>query len=120
MRRPNGTLLPGHHGFPNSGKRRLQGDFLRDLATAWAEHGKAALAIMVKEEPSHFVKCVASLMPKEFLIDSAGPLSDMDDAQLDDLIAMLRQRVNEQRAVEAKQVVPMIERKTEKVDASSD
>jgi hypothetical protein len=87
---------PGHSGRPPGMRNKLQGDFLRDLAEAWELGGKAALAIMVKEEPSNFVRVVASLMPKEFILESVT--SDLDDEQIDELIAALRQRMIEVRS----------------------
>jgi hypothetical protein len=93
---PTKVFQPGHSGRPQGTRNKLQGDFLRDLSEAWARDGADALKIMIKEEPSNFVRVVASLMPKEFILESVT--SDLDDEQIDELIAALRQRMLEARS----------------------
>ncbi|MGZ5141621.1 MAG: hypothetical protein ACXWCX_27820 [Burkholderiales bacterium] len=92
MARFNSTTNRG--GRRAGARNKLQTDFLRDLAEAWALEGKGALRIMVKEEPSMFVQVCASLMPKEVAVDVSGPLADLSD---DELLEAL-QAVKELRA----------------------
>ena len=92
---PKKLFQPGQSGRPRGTRNKLQADFLRDLAEAWEREGKAALLVMVKDEPGNFVRVVAGLMPKEFTFESVT--SDLDDEQIDDLIAALRQRMIEAR-----------------------
>lgn len=81
MRRP-GTFQPGQGGRTLGARNKLQAGFLRDLAEAWERGGKAALEIMLKEEPSRFVQVCASLMPKEVALDVGGPLAELTDEEL--------------------------------------
>jgi hypothetical protein len=75
-------------GRPAGSRSRLQGAFLRDLADAWEKEGKAAIAIMVKEEPTQFVKVCAGLMPKEVALD-VSVLAAMSDEELAERLARL-------------------------------
>jgi hypothetical protein len=93
-RRNNGTFLRGSGGRTNGARNKLQAGFLRDLAEAWELEGKAALRIMVKEEPSKFVQVCAGLMPKEVALEVGGPLAELSD---DELLEAL-QAVKELRA----------------------
>jgi hypothetical protein len=94
-RSTKGQYLPGGSpGRPKGARNRLQSDFLRDLAEAWALEGKGALRIMCKEFPEKFVQVCAGLMPKEIALEVGGPLADLSD---DDLAAML-DHVRAQRA----------------------
>ena len=83
-------------GRPVGSRNRLQGAFLRDLAEAWEQHGRAALAIMVKEEPGQFVRVCAGLMPKEVSLDVSvlAGLTDEElaerEARLDELERAIR------------------------------
>ena len=93
---------PGHTGRPRGTRNKLTGDFLRDLAAAWETDGASALKIMVKEEPSMFVRVVASLMPREVALDIGGPLTELSDDELQALLQHVRQeraKVIEQRPV---------------------
>jgi hypothetical protein len=69
-------------GKPVGSRNRLQGDFLRDLAEDFAQHGKAAITKTRTQQPAQYLKIVASLMPKE--LEIKRPLEDLSD---DDLIA---------------------------------
>jgi hypothetical protein len=81
-----------HKAGRRAGARdKLQTDFLQDLAEVWALEGKGALRIMVKEEPSLFVRTVASLMPREVSMDLVGPLGDLSDQELADMLEVVRQ-----------------------------
>jgi hypothetical protein len=82
---------PGHSGRPKGTRNKLQGDFLRDLAEAWELEGKAALLLMVKEQPVDFVKVVASLMPREVALDIGGPLTELSDDELLEALQAVRE-----------------------------
>jgi Family of unknown function (DUF5681) len=60
---------PGQSGNP-AGRRpgsrnKLSEDFLLRLHATWLEHGDRALAAMAVNDPSNFVRVVASLMPRQ-------------------------------------------------------
>jgi hypothetical protein len=42
----------------------LASDFIRDLASAWQEHGIQALDDCATKEPATFCKIIASLLPR--------------------------------------------------------
>ena len=90
MRNRNGTLMPGHSlGRPKGARNRLQSSFLYSLAEDFEQHGAEAIRICRIEEPSKYVQIVASLMPKELEIER-GITADLDDEQLDALIAQVK------------------------------
>jgi hypothetical protein len=83
-------------GMPQGGRRagarnKLQTSFIEDLLEAWQRDGKAALKVMMKEEPSRFVQVVASLMPKEVQLEATGPLAELTDDELNALLQHVRQ-----------------------------
>ena len=63
---------------------------LDDLCTAWAEHGRDAIARMLNQRPGDFVKVVASLVPRELLVGEASPLASLSDDELETLIGSVR------------------------------
>jgi hypothetical protein len=89
--RTRGTFQPGQGGRTLGARNKLQSAFLRDLAEAWERGGKAALKIMLAEEPSRFVQVCASLMPKEVALDVGGPLAELSDAELRELMEAVKQ-----------------------------
>jgi hypothetical protein len=89
MARFNSTDNRG--GRRRGAKDKLQTDFLLDLAEVWELEGKGALRIMVKEEPGLFVRTVASLMPREVQMDLAGPLGELSDQEIADMLEAVRQ-----------------------------
>jgi hypothetical protein len=96
---PKRLFQPGHAGRPTGTRNKLQADFLRDLAEAWARDGANALKVMIAEQPADFVKVVASLMPRELIFENV--MSDLDEQQIDELILALRQRMIESRTAPA-------------------
>ena len=87
--KPGNLANPG--GKPIGARNRLQGDFLRDLSEDFAANGKTAIIACRTEKPDVYVKIVASLMPKELAI--TRPLDDLTDDELDNAIALLRERL---------------------------
>jgi hypothetical protein len=81
----------GHSGRPRGTRNRLQADFLRDLAEAWARDGASALRVMVAEQPADFVKVCASLMPREVALDIGGPLAELSDDELLEALQAVRE-----------------------------
>ena len=86
-----GTADFGKHGFkpgqsgnpggkPVGSRNRLQGDFMREMADDFAEHGKTAIIACRTEKPDVYVKVIASLMPRELEIKQ--PLDDLSEDEL--------------------------------------
>jgi hypothetical protein len=104
-------FVPGHNvrgGRPAGVRNKLNSAFLEDLLAEWREHGKGAIRIMRVEEPSAFVRVVASTLPKEFTIENV--MADVTDEQLDDVIA----RIKEQMLTARKDKPMLIEARAEK------
>ena len=116
MRRPNGTFLPGHSpGRAKGTRNRLQSSFLYALAEDFEKHGADAIKICRIEEPARYVQIVASLMPRELDIER-GITADLDDEQLDALIAQVKGELLAKGT--EKPMTPLIEAKlVEKVEA---
>jgi len=76
-------------GRPPGSRNKLAEDFFRDLCRAWEAFGQPALMAMAWMYPVDFVKVVASLMPREAVVQAPAKvqLERMSDAQLDALIA---------------------------------
>jgi hypothetical protein len=79
---------PNPGGKPVGARNRLQGKFLNALADDFEEHGVAAIARMREEDPSAYVRAVASLMPKE--LEIKRPLEELSDDDLATAIDALR------------------------------
>lgn len=69
-------------GRPKGSRQKLQTKFLDVLAADFDKNGADAVIAMRENDPSGYVKAIASLMPKQLEIER--PLQDMTD---DDLIA---------------------------------
>jgi hypothetical protein len=82
---------PGHSGRPHGARNKLQADFLHDLAEAWARDGANALKVMIADQPSDFVRVCASLMPREVALDIGGPLAELSDDELREMLEAVRQ-----------------------------
>jgi hypothetical protein len=100
---------PGNRGGgrPAGVRNRLSARFLEDLLEDWQAHGKSAIQLMRVEDPSAYVRVVASTLPKEFMIEANGPLHHLTDEELDALLQHVRQLharvINEEPAlIEAK------------------
>jgi hypothetical protein len=60
----------GHGGRPRGARNRLGEQFLEDLRDCWQRKGMAALEACADDDPAAFVRCVASLMPKDLNINA--------------------------------------------------
>jgi hypothetical protein len=82
---------PGQSGNPNGRPKGSRGklceDFLRDFHEAWEMHGAFALREVAKDDPSTFVRVAASLLPKEYKVESVT--SELTDEQLDQRLKQL-------------------------------
>lgn len=81
--------VSGNPGGQIKGYRKtLQGDFLRELATDFKEHGKAAIKAAREEDPLGYVRTVAALLPKE--VELVRPLEGLSDDELAAIAEQLR------------------------------
>jgi hypothetical protein len=85
-----GRLLPGSGGRKPGTRNKLQADFIDALAKSFAENGEAAIRIVFAERPHEYLKIIASVLPKEFLMAPDSPLSELTDDDLDKVIAFAR------------------------------
>jgi hypothetical protein len=91
-------------------RRQLTNQVLRDIFGHWntvepgtsATRGQLTLTHLYRTEPALYAKLVAALLPKDILIESA--IGDMDDDQIDDVIARIKERLIDVRAAEARPV----------------
>jgi hypothetical protein len=71
--RPGPMWQPGQSGNPNGGRahsrHKLSKSFLLALTEAFEQHGKRALEICATEDPTQFVRIVASILPREINLD---------------------------------------------------
>ncbi|WFU68586.1 hypothetical protein [Bradyrhizobium sp. CB2312] len=87
-----GKFLPGNKG--NGGRRkgarnRLHADFVVALQEHFTEMGKAAIDIVFKESPKDYLKIIAAVLPKEFIIED-GRLESMSDEEIAEHLADIR------------------------------
>jgi hypothetical protein len=98
------TVNPSHFkpgnklgvGRPKGARSRLQENFLVVLAEDFKENGEDAIVKMRQERPSEYVKCIASLMPRQLELDR--PLQEMTDDELYAGIAALQRLVDAENA----------------------
>jgi hypothetical protein len=70
---------------------RMSTAFLNALADDFEAHGKDVVATVREEDPSTYVRFVASLLPKQ--VEITHPLDELSDEDLAYLIATLKKRV---------------------------
>jgi hypothetical protein len=93
---------PGHSGRPKGTRDKLNGAFIEALAREFEVGGEAAIRICRVEDPVKFVQICASLQPKELQVETF--MSDASDADIDNLIQTIRERLEEKRTI--KQITP--------------
>jgi hypothetical protein len=91
-------------------KRALTNKVLREIFDHWSEieegtgktRGQMTLSYLYKAEPGNYARLIASLLPKDITIENAT--SEMDDTQLDDVIARIQERLIDARATNARPI----------------
>jgi hypothetical protein len=81
-----GRFGPGNPGKPKGSRHALGEAFVKALHDDFVEHGEAVIQAVRTEKPDQYMKVVASLLPKEFKIETT---SDLTDEQLDARIRTL-------------------------------
>lgn len=80
---------PNPAGRGKGSRNKLQEDFLADFHAAWREGGKDAIIKMRDEKPADFVRCAASLLPKQVEIKESV-FDGVDDETLSAIVLAAR------------------------------
>lgn len=80
---------PGNPGPGKGYRKRLAGDFVRELHADFNEHGAEAIAKCRTQRPAEYVRIIASLLPKQIDIRESD-LADTDDDALESFLALAR------------------------------
>jgi hypothetical protein len=91
-------------------KRALTNKVLREIFDHWNEieektgntRGQMTLTHLFQNEPGNYARLIASLLPKDITIENTT--GEMDDIQLDDVIARIQERLIDARASTARPV----------------
>jgi hypothetical protein len=83
----NGQFLPGTGGRKAGTRNKLQAKFIEKLAEDFGEHGEGVIRIVRLEKPNEYLKIVASILPKEFLVSDNA----IDEIGEDELLQMLEE-----------------------------
>ena len=120
-----GKFQPGHSGRPKGARNRLAAQVFEDILRHWCEpaasgsklcKGAEALETLYKEKPGEYLRLTASVLPKEFVFENV--VSELDDAQIDELLMGLRQRMMEARTAPVLLVSPDADRVSNEPDSS--
>lgn len=68
-------------GKPVGARNRVTAKFLEALAEDFDEHGVKAIQATRTQDPATYIKVIASLLPKEVVVERS-PLADMTDDEL--------------------------------------
>jgi len=60
---------PGGPGRPPGSKNKLSESFLHALAEDFEKHGKDAIRRICKSSPGEYLRIIAGMVPKEFLLE---------------------------------------------------
>ena len=81
---------PNPGGKPKNARNRVTKRFLEDLADDFEANGKEAIVAAREKDPARYVTIIASLLPKEMIIER--PLEGLSDDELAAAIEQLRDR----------------------------
>ena len=76
-------------GRPRGSRNRLGEAFVDDLCADWKENGPQVIVAVRKDDPSTYLRVVASILPKELAVSNT-PLDEISDDELLELLAKLR------------------------------
>jgi hypothetical protein len=77
---------PGRKGARN----RLHADFVVALQAHFQERGAAAIEIVYRESPRDYLKVIASVLPRELIVED-GRLESMSDEELENHLEQIRE-----------------------------
>jgi hypothetical protein len=92
LRKPNaGQFQKGNPGGgrPLGSRNRLSEVAIALLGRDFSEHGEEVIKQVRTEEPATYLKIVASLLPRQVMIEKTSPFSDLTDEELDMLMEHL-------------------------------
>lgn len=98
-RRSDGTFKPGSGGRPQGIRNRLHGDFIAALAADFEEHGAGVIRVVRMEKQVEYLKIVASILPKEFIVTDEA-LDQMTDEEIVEALALIRSKADDKDAPE--------------------
>ena len=86
-----GQFLVGtsSRGRKKGARNRLHADFVVALQEHFQERGPAAIEIVFRESPRDYLKIIASVLPKEFVLED-GRLESMGDEEIAEYLAEIR------------------------------
>ena len=64
---------PGGPGRPKGSKNKLSENFLHALAEDFKKNGKKAIERLCESSPGEYLRIIASMVPKEFLLELSQP-----------------------------------------------
>lgn len=76
-------------GRPKGARSKLGEAFTQDLYSAWKTKGAAVIDTVIADRPADFLKVVASILPKELIINT-NAVDELNDDELSSLLAALR------------------------------
>jgi len=76
-------------GRKKGARNRLHADFVVALQEHFQERGDAAIEIVFRESPRDYLKIIASVLPKEFVLED-GRLESMGDEEIAEYLAEIR------------------------------
>jgi Family of unknown function (DUF5681) len=82
-------------GRPRGSRNRLGEAFVDDLCADWKENGPQVIVAVRKNDPSTYLRVVASIIPKELSVTKAT-LDDVSDEELLEYLAKLRSIIAEE------------------------
>jgi hypothetical protein len=68
--------------YSQEGPNQFSRKFLAVFHADFLKHGAAVIATVREKNPTAYLKTAAQLVPREFLVQVAKPMSELDDAEL--------------------------------------
>lgn len=93
----NGQFKPGNSGRPLGSRNKLQASFIEALAKDFEENGQGVLNIVRLERPADYLKIIASVLPKEFVVGD-NTLANLSEDELREYLAQIRAAKQPQEA----------------------
>ena len=87
-------------GRPAGARNRLSTAFLLAMAKDFEAYGEGVIRVVRTEKPDVYLRCIASIIPKEFSIESAK-LDEMGDEEISGLLATVRELMKSKAQAEA-------------------